>query len=49
MIANEIVKVQPMSLPSGLIHFLDYSYGSGPPHIEQLELFDEIHSDRERS
>jgi len=28
-IANEIVKVQPMSLPSGLIFYLDYTYGSG--------------------
>ena len=33
---NEIVSVQPMSMPSGLIHFLDYQYG-GPPHIEQME------------
>ncbi len=28
-IANEIVKVQPMSLPAGLIFYLDYTYGSG--------------------
>lgn len=28
LIANEIVKVQPMSLPSGLIFYLDYTYGA---------------------
>jgi hypothetical protein len=27
LIANEIVSVQPMSLPSGLIFFLDFTYG----------------------
>jgi hypothetical protein len=28
LIANEIVSVQPMSLPSGLLFHLDYSYGT---------------------
>lgn len=28
LIANEVVSVQPMSLPSGLIFYLDYTYGS---------------------
>jgi len=28
LIANEVVSVQPMSLPSGLLFFLDYTYGS---------------------
>ena len=28
LIANELVSVQPMSLPSGLIFFLDFTYGS---------------------
>ena len=28
LIANEIVSVQPMSLPSGLIFFLDFTYGN---------------------
>lgn len=28
LVANEIVSVQPMSLPSGLLFFLDYTYGS---------------------
>jgi hypothetical protein len=31
LIANEIVSVQPMSLPSGLIFFLDFSYGNKRP------------------
>lgn len=28
LVANEIVSVQPMSLPSGLLFYLDYTYGS---------------------
>lgn len=28
LIANQIVSVQPMSLPSGLLFYLDYTYGS---------------------
>ena len=28
LIANQLVSVQPMSLPSGLIFFLDFKYGS---------------------
>ena len=28
LIANEIVSVQPMSLPSGLIFFMDFTYNS---------------------
>ena len=28
LIANELVSIQPMSLPSGLIFYIDYSYGS---------------------
>ena len=27
LIANEIVKVQPMSLPSGLLFYMDYKFG----------------------
>jgi len=30
LIANELVSIQPMSLPSGLLFYLDYTYGS--PH-----------------
>jgi hypothetical protein len=29
LIANDLVSVQPMSLPSGLIFFLDFQFGSG--------------------
>ena len=29
LIANDLVSVQPMSLPSGLIFFLDFTYGEG--------------------
>ena len=28
LVANELVSIQPMSLPSGLIFYLDYSYGT---------------------
>jgi len=28
LVANEIVSIQPMSLPAGLIFYLDYTYGS---------------------
>ena len=28
LVANEVVSVQPMSLPSGLLFYLDYTYGS---------------------
>ena len=31
LIANEIVSVQPMSLPSGLIFFLDFTFGNDHP------------------
>jgi len=29
LVANELVSIQPMSLPSGLLFYLDYTYGSG--------------------
>jgi hypothetical protein len=31
LIANELVSVQPMSLPSGLIFFLDFTFGTDRP------------------
>lgn len=31
LIANEIVSVQPMSLPSGLVFFLDFTFGNQRP------------------
>lgn len=30
MIANEIVSVQPMKLPSNLVHYMDFSYVVSP-------------------
>lgn len=33
LVANELVSIQPMSLPSGLLFYLDYTYGSdNGPH-----------------
>ena len=36
LVANELVSIQPMSLPSGLIFYLDYTYGSnvGVPGVD---------------
>ena len=34
LVANEIVSIQPMSLPSGLLFYLDYTYGSEVGGIE---------------
>src|SRR5690349_16378509 len=31
LIANELVSVQPMSLPSGLLFYLDYQFGTRKP------------------
>ena len=38
LIANELVSIQPMSLPSGLIFYLDYTYGSNVGGAAGLEL-----------
>ena len=37
LIANELVSIQPMSLPSGLLFYLDYTYGNnnGPHAIDE--------------
>ena len=32
LVANELVSIQPMSLPSGLLFYLDYSYGADVGH-----------------
>jgi len=36
LVANELVSIQPMSLPSGLIFYLDYTYGTnvGVPGVD---------------
>lgn len=40
LISNELVSVQPMSLPSGLIFYMDYSYGSNVGGTAGLSLSD---------
>jgi hypothetical protein len=32
LVANELVSIQPMSLPAGLLFYLDYTYGSTEPY-----------------
>ena len=36
LIANDLVSVQPMSLPSGLIFFLDFTFGGTDVHANRL-------------
>jgi len=44
IVAKEFVSVQPMNLPSGLIFFLDFKYGSTQPGFNEDDL---IHGDTE--
>jgi len=37
LVANELVSIQPMSLPSGLLFYLDYTYGSDVGGDDVLE------------
>ena len=37
LIANDLVSVQPMSLPSGLIFFLDFKFAEGTGRLNQLD------------
>lgn len=37
LIANELVSVQPMSLPSGLLFYLDYTFGTGKAGGQDLD------------
>jgi hypothetical protein len=34
LIANDICSVQPMTMPSGLIFYIDYKYGSGSSDVK---------------
>ena len=34
LVANELVSIQPMSLPSGLLFYLDYTYGGNVGGVE---------------
>jgi hypothetical protein len=36
LVANELVSIQPMSLPSGLLFYLDYTYGSEETNISSV-------------
>ena len=44
LIANDLVRVQPMSLPSGLIFFLDFTYGDelGGNKLTNLDLSNNV-------
>ena len=37
LVANELVSIQPMSLPSGLLFYLDYTYGNDQGHYKSGE------------
>ena len=37
LVANELVSIQPMSLPSGLLFYLDYTYGSDRGGLSGLD------------
>ena len=39
LVANELVSVQPMSLPSGLLFYLDYTYGSSSGTESQVSAY----------
>lgn len=45
LIANEVVSVQPMSLPSGLLFYLDYTYGNNQGGNAGLNLTGSITGD----
>ena len=40
LIANELVSIQPMSLPSGLLFYLDYTYGNdNGPYVSGSSIY----------
>ena len=40
LVANELVSIQPMSLPSGLLFYLDYTYGNdNGPHTSGSSIY----------
>jgi len=39
LVANELVSIQPMSLPSGLLFYLDYTYGTNVGGTDQGSTF----------
>ena len=48
LIANDLVSVQPMSLPSGLVFFMDFKYGNqlGPAGDAVISAGDSLYGDR---
>ena len=48
LIANDLVSVQPMSLPSGLVFFMDFKYGDrlGPAGDPVISAGDSLYGDR---
>jgi hypothetical protein len=44
LVANDLVSVQPMSLPSGLLFYLDYTYGSSVGGASSLNSDDSVGS-----
>jgi hypothetical protein len=40
LVANELVSIQPMSLPAGLLFYLDYTYGSTESYQDQTSTDD---------
>ena len=48
LIANDLVSVQPMSLPSGLVFFMDFKYGTqlGPNGDVVISTSDSLYGDR---
>tara|TARA_R110002060_G_scaffold25137_8_gene34297 strand:+ start:5724 stop:7547 length:1824 start_codon:yes stop_codon:yes gene_type:complete len=42
LVANELVSIQPMSLPSGLLFYLDYTYGSRESYTSNSAISDKV-------
>ena len=42
LVANELVSIQPMSLPSGLLFYLDYTYGSRESYTSDTTISDKV-------
>ena len=42
LVANELVSIQPMSLPSGLLFYLDYTYGSRESYTDNSSNYGKV-------
>jgi len=45
LLANELVSIQPMALPSGLLFYLDYTYGTNSGFVGGYDEGDSIYGD----